>query len=393
MKKLLIFLFILNSSFLLAQLDTMDIRDAIGDLNSNSVKKGDFPGSIQLPGQNTSIGFGGFVKTILYVDSDKENKGDIITPGYFNPFESKGQFGISAKLSRFLFDARNKSSMGNLRGYFEVDFTNGGFNIRHAFANWKYGKHDILAGLFWSALMDLPALSAIEGTGEPSISGVIFNRQAQIRYTYNLSTAWNFHFSLEDPSSSDALIPSGFKPFTKAPDVITAIGVHDPNIGHIQIAGILRAIQIDSANKYNLTGTAKAISLASYLVLFGKGKLVVSASYGTGLGKYMLGVNGVAGYIDEQQKLSLAETYGGVISYQHKFSEKWRSNFGIGTAGLTNTETSKITFKNSIYGFTNIFCQIMPMFTVGLEYIYAESRYKGGLKALNNRIQLGIQVF
>lgn len=393
MKKLIVFMLMLNCSFLFAQFDTLDIRDAIGDLNSNSVKKGDFPGSIRLPGQETSIGFGGFIKTIMYYDTDKENKGDIVTPGYFNPSESKGQFGISAKLSRFLFDARTKSTLGDLRGYFEVDFTNGGFNIRHAFANWKYKKHDILAGIYWSALMDLPALSSIEGTGEPSISGVIFNRQAQVRYTYSINTKWNFHVSLEDPSSSDALIPTGFKPFTKAPDLIAAIGVHDSNIGHIQVAGILRAIQLDSANKYDLSGTAKALSLASYLVINSKGKLVISASYGTGLGKYMLGVNGIAGYIDNMQNLALAETYGGVISYRHIINDKWRTNLGFGTAGFSNIESSKVTFKNSIYAFTNVFYQIMPMFTIGLEYIHAESKYTDGIIAKDNRIQIGIQVF
>jgi hypothetical protein len=392
-KTLLIFLALLNASYLFAQLDTVEIRDAIGDLNSSAVKKGKFPGSIQLPDHNTSIGFGGFIKTIVYFDSDKENKSDVITPGYFNPAESKGQFGISAKLSRFLFDARNYSSFGNLRGYFEVDFTNGGFNMRHAYANWKNGKHDILAGLFWSGLMDLPALASIEGTGEPSISGVIFNRQAQLRYTYTISDKWNFHISLEDPSSSDALLPAGFKPFTKAPDVIAAVGVNDPGIGHVQLAGIVRVIQLDSANKYNLSGTATALSFASYLVIGSKGRLILSASYGTGLGKYMLGINGLAGYIDKQQKLALIDTYGGILGYSHKFNEKLRTNLGIGTAGLSNTENTNVTFEKSLYGFANIFYQIMPMFTAGIEYIYAESKYSGGVKAKNNRIQLGIQIF
>ena len=229
-KESLLFLLLLIVFRLAAQTDSLQVRDAIGDLNSSAVKKGDFPGFILLPGKKTSIGFGGFIRTIVYFDSHKENKSNTITPGFFNPMDNNGQFGISAQLSRFLFDARAKLPQGNLRGYFEVDFTNGGFNIRHAFANWRHGKHEILAGQFWSALMDLSALSYIEGTGEPSISGVIFNRQAQVRYTYYLNAKWKFQASIEDPSSSDALIPAGFKPFTVAPDIIAAIGVSDPKI-------------------------------------------------------------------------------------------------------------------------------------------------------------------
>ena len=105
-RPLLFVLVILATSDLFGQADTVVVRDQIGDLNSKAVRKGDFPGSIQLPGKLTAIGFGGFIKTILYCDSDKETKSDIITPGYFNPNEHSGQFGISASLSRFLFDAR-----------------------------------------------------------------------------------------------------------------------------------------------------------------------------------------------------------------------------------------------------------------------------------------------
>ena len=39
-------------------------RDAVGDLNAPSVKAGDFPGAIQLPGdEGISLAIGGFVKT------------------------------------------------------------------------------------------------------------------------------------------------------------------------------------------------------------------------------------------------------------------------------------------------------------------------------------------
>ncbi len=384
---------VLLTNKLFGQTDTIVVRDQIGDMNSTAVRKGDFPGSIQLPGKMTAIGFGGFIKTIMYCDSDKETKSDIITPGYFNPNENYGQFGISASLSRFLFDARARLPQGKLRGYFEVDFKNGGFNIRHAFATWQHGNHEILAGRFWSAFMDLPAVSFVEGTGEPSISGVIYNRQTQIRYSYQLNHAWKFHVSFEDPSSSDALIPAGFKSFTYVPDLIAAVGVTDPKTGHIQVAAMIRNIAVDSANTYHLSGTATAVSVASHLKVGNKGRLVASASYGKGLGKYLLGINGVAGYIDQQKKMALVTTYGAVLCYQHQYNPKWRSNLGIGTAGFSGVDKTFVTFRNSWYGNVNVFYQVMPMFTIGVEYIYAESNYSGEGKVLNHRFQIGIQVF
>jgi hypothetical protein len=391
--KFIMALLLFVTSKLFAQTDTLLGRDAIGDMNSTAVRKGDFPGSIQLPDKKTAIGFGGFIKTITYFDSHKEKKSDIITPGYFNPYENNGQFGISSSLSRFLFDARANLPQGKLRGYLEVDFANGSFNVRHAYATWKQGKNEVLAGRFWSALMDLPALSFLEGTGQPSISGVIYNRQAQVRYTRQLNNIWKFHISLEDPSSSDALIPSGFRALTSAPDVIMAIGATNPKIGHVQLAAILRKIDIDSLSLYRLSNTATGVSIASYLVVGNKGRLVSSASYGTGLGKYMLGINGVAGYITQPKTLSLAKTYGAVLNYQHKYNVKWRSNVGIGTAGLSDVTNTSVSFRNSWYGNVNLFYQVMPMFTIGMEYIYAESNYAAGAKAINHRFQIGIQIF
>ena len=147
--------------------------------------------------------------------------------------------------------------------------------------------------------MDLPVLAFVEGTGEPSISGVIYNRQAQIRYSYQISNSWKFHLSVEDPSSSDALLPPGFKPFTVAPDFIAAIGVTGSKTGHVQLAALIRKIVIDSSDTYRISGMATAVSMASYLLIGRQGRLVISASYGTGLGKYILGINGIAGYIDQ----------------------------------------------------------------------------------------------
>ena len=46
--------------------------DEVGDLNA-FVREGENPGSILLPGPaNVSIGFGGFVKSLAYADSDSE---------------------------------------------------------------------------------------------------------------------------------------------------------------------------------------------------------------------------------------------------------------------------------------------------------------------------------
>jgi DcaP outer membrane protein len=371
-----------------------DIRDAIGDLNANSIKKGGFPGAIQLPGKsNISIGFGGFIRTVVYHDSHKEQKGEIILPAYLNPADKAGQFGISSRLSRFLFDARAPTEKGNIRGYFEVDFTNGGFNIRHAYGSWANGKNEIMIGQYWSAFMDLGALAYIEGTGEPAISGAIFIRQGQIRYTRKVSTKFKWYASIEDPSSNDGIQTNGFTRFTAAPDFVAGFGISDPKIGHFQLGGVLRYLSVDSADYYKSNGTALGISFGSHLNTGSKGKLVLSGAYGKGLGRYLLGINGAAGYLDNNKQLQLANGYGAVISYQQQLTDMLRCNVGFGTAGIEDKNKSNITFKNSVYTNANLFIKITPFFTAGIEYIYGENNFTTGVKGMNHRVQIGVQVF
>lgn len=375
--------------------DSVFIRDGIGDLNANSVRKGTFPGSITLPGTNTSVGFGGFIKTISYIDSDKERKTDVPAAAYLDPTDQDGQFGISARLSRFLFDARAMVPKGMVRGYFEVDFTGDVFKLRHAYASYTQNKHELLAGQYWSAFMDLSALAYIEGTGEPAVSGAIFTRQPQIRYTYSLNREVKLYLSLEDPSSSDALTNEQFETFTSFPDIVAGVSFSKKGKGHFQIGALHRTVVVDSANQYNISASAFALSYGAHFTIAQKTTLVNSGSYGKGLGKYLLGVNGVAGYMSQPRNLNLLDAYGFALGVQHQLTEKIRCNAGWGTAGYVDPEQSKgrVGFRNSRYINANIFYSLAPFVTVGAEYIYGRASYVDDVNASNHRFQIAIQIF
>jgi hypothetical protein len=396
MKNIIFLTFLLSQITLLAQTKdtTGDFRDAIGDLNASSIKEGSFPGAIRLPGrQDISIGFGGFIRTVVYHDSHKQQKSEIILPAYLNPSDRNGQFGISSNLSRFLFDARALTPKGNIRGYFEVDFTNGGFNIRHAYGSWTRGKNEIMVGQYWSAFMDLGALAYIEGTGEPSISGAIFVRQGQVRYTRRVSDKFKWYVSIEDPSSNDGIQINGFNKSTVAPDLIAGIGFSDRKIGHLQIGGILRYLSVDSSGFYRSGGMAIGVSLGSHVNIASRGKLVFSGTYGKGMGRYLLGINGTAGYLDTDKNIQLANSYGAVVTYQHQLTDVVRCNIGFGTAGIQPKTKGLITFERSIYANANVFYKIAPFLTAGIEYIYGENSFTTGAKGLNHRFQIGVQMF
>jgi hypothetical protein len=276
-----------------------------------------------------------------------------------------------------------------------VDFTGDVFKIRHAYASYTHNKHELLAGQYWSAFMDLGALAYIEGTGEPAISGAIFTRQPQIRYTYTLNPGVKLYVSLEDPSSSDALTNERFETFTTAPDIVAGVSFSKKGKGHFQLGALHRTVVVDSANQYNLSASAFAVSYGAHLTIAKNTNLVSSGSYGKGLGKYLLGVNGVAGYMTEQIDLNLLEAYGFVLAVQHRLNDKVRCNAGWGTAGYVDPEQSKgrVGFRNSHYLNANIFYSLAPFVTVGAEYIYGRANYVDDVNASNHRFQIAIQIF
>lgn len=394
MKYLLITLLVAATPAFAQEEDTtLMVRDAIGDLNASSVKSGDLPGFIALPGKNVSIGFGGFIKTIGYRDSHKEQKGEVITPAYFNPADREGQFGMSARLSRFLFEAGASSGIGTIRGYFEVDFTTGGFNIRHAYGKWSHNKNEILAGQYWSAFMDLGALAYAEGTGEPAVNGIIFVRQAQLRFTHKFSPQLKAHISLEDPSSTDLRVPAGFGTYTSRPDLIAAITFSGASWGHLQLAGISRRLRADSADSYNSNKSTLGVSIGSHFNIGPKGKLVASATMGDGIGRYQLGLNGIGSYLDDSKLIQPYKCYGYAFLFQQPINAKWRFNLGYGKAGNRETAKTELAFENSTYANANVFIKLAPFLTVGMEYIYGENQFSSGATGKNHRIQFGIQIF
>jgi hypothetical protein len=121
-------------------------RDAVGDLNAPSVKAGDFPGAIQLPGDGISLAIGGFVVTAAIVDSHAEKMGADFVPATPGSSDNNGSFSIDSTLARLYFDARAPVPHGKVRGYIEYDMNasnNGslGVKLRHA-----YGKREIKDG-------------------------------------------------------------------------------------------------------------------------------------------------------------------------------------------------------------------------------------------------------
>ena len=94
---------------------------------ANVVTGGDFEGSYKLPGSNTSLKFGGYVKLDAIYDFDQkggDQQGGVTVDSATTPVDQDtGHFQMSVRQTRFTFDSRTASEdMGTVRAYLEVDF-------------------------------------------------------------------------------------------------------------------------------------------------------------------------------------------------------------------------------------------------------------------------------
>lgn len=380
-----------------------DVRDPVGDMNAEAVRRGEFPGSFRVPGpKNISLAIGGFVKTVAIFDSNAEGVGTQFMPAMLSN-DGSGAFSIDSTLTRIFIDGRAPVPDGSVRGYVEYDLngTNNGspdFKLRHAYGAWSSGRGTLTAGHTWSTLMDLKILP--EGLTEPTVSGVIFARQSMVRWSQAVGEGFAYHVALEDPSNNDVFsapsATSPVRPITSAPDLVLGLEYAAAGIWHVRIGGIARRLEVTSPDAGDRSTTAAGGTMTGRVNLFGKDRLVLSGVYGKGLGRYLLGIEPTSGstFDPVQAVIELRTNAGGMASYQHFWTGTLRSTVMTGAArsrpqyGLPGS-----SFDRSTYSAINLMWSVRPLVTIGIEYAYGTKDTTDNAKLDNQRIAFGIQFF
>lgn len=300
-----------------AQAGPGPVRDSVGDLNAGAVRSGEFPGSIRIPGsRDLSLAIGGFVKTAALWDTDAEQIGSDFLPSTLGlARDSTGNVSLDSTLTRLNLDARAPTrNDGLLRGYIESDLNanNDGTlqpKLRLAFGSWTTARGTLTAGQNWSTLMDTRILP--ESVTEPTVSGAIFVRQSQLRWSQELSQRWTYHVAIEDPSSGDLETDLANVAFgASIPDVIAGLEYDEPR-WHFRLSGIVRRLQFD-------TRTASAMKSA----------------------------DGVS-----PRRNQRAVNWGAFVTYQHHWSDVLRSSAMIGHARADALDGQPgLTFESTTYG-------------------------------------------
>jgi len=374
----------------------------------NVVTGGATKGSFKLPGSNTSITFGGYVKLDAVYSNPSAGVGttadlflqpNAIAVGPGAGDNERNQLKFGARESRMFAKTSTPTSWGDLVTYIEGDFygadgnesttNSSGLRLRHAYGTLGH----FLGGQTWTNFMYVPALPETLDFGGPV--GQIFDRQAQVRWTQPFEGSSSiapgqWSVSLENPESV-VTVPGGTSfraDDDRFPD-ITGQVVFNTAKGRIALSGILREIRADSKSPAALDQVwGGALSVAGVIPTIGKDDIRFTASAGNAIGRYSNGFFPDGVVVGADGRIHLAKQWGWFAAYRHFWNDRLRSNFVLSAASENNPADSPAsTNKSTRSAHVNLIWNPVPNTDLGMEYIYGFRETEDGLKGHLNRLQ------
>lgn len=372
---------------------------------ANTVTAGATPGSFKLPGSDTSVKFGGYVKAdLIYSDSSAgagSTLDQLLVPGSIaldNDTED-GQVTLHARQTRLNFATSTPTAWGELKTFVEADFfgANGneivsnsnGLRTRHAFGS----LGGLLVGQTWSTFMDAGSLPETLDFGGPV--GELFIRQTQVRWTQGFDGG-SWSVAAESPESylTTADAKGGVNSATdddKVPDLVGRLDFNT-SAGRYALAAMARNIRVDKA-----TGADDQWggALAAYGVVptVGKDTFQFSLTAGNALGRYMGQAVFTDGDVDAAGELSLNDQWGAILAYRHFWADNLRSTLALSTARASTPSgaTTANMNESADTAHLNLLWSPVTNTTFGLELIHARRETADGRNGELNRVQTSAQ--
>ncbi|HBK45581.1 MAG TPA: hypothetical protein DDZ67_03940 [Xanthomonadaceae bacterium] len=297
---------------------------------------------------------------------------------------------MHAKFSRINFGVDSVTDGGNKAGAMvELDFfgnslgnqtaTNTyGATLRHAYMYWN----NWLAGQTWSNFMDPAALPEAADFIGPT-DGVIFVRQAQIRYT-----SGGFSVALENPETT--LIGGTNSDRGGLPDLTLRYGWKG-DWGSFGVGGIVRQLKVDNvATGVDDSKVAGGLTLGGKWVAGDSDSLFYQLTGGEGIARYIgLGITQDAALDAADGRLDSTGVLAGYLGWRHQFTPKLRTNLIYARSDYDNdtalTGLAVTKTVQSIRG--NLFYSPLPKVDVGAELMYGKREVESGAKGDITRLQ------
>jgi len=325
--------------------------------------------------------------------SNDSNWYDVVRPSklpvYNNQYGKDGNFYASVRQTRLGFKTTTPVKNDTIKTIFEFELFGVGsdegqttFRLRHAYGEYK----QLGAGQTWSVFMDPDVFpDSIEYWGP---NGMVFYRNIQLRYipmtgTNSVAIAFEQPGGSGDPGvlADDPRI-TDFKARWPLPD-LSAQYRRTENWGHVQVAGILRAIEVDDLGTDPVDSsksfTGWGINLSSN-IKFSDDTLKLQVVYGEGITNYLNDATADIGALQVGNP-DLAETLpllGIVAFFDRTWNKRFTSTFGYSYQDIDNSVGQTASaFRTGQYALANLLYHPIKNITWGVELQWAKRENKG----------------
>lgn len=392
---------------------------------------GIFPGSVVVPGTNTSLKIGGYVKLDYTYDFsatedivgglnpgtiplDANVPGTTASPGH----NIHGVSQLTASESRFNIETRTPTSFGEVKTFIEGDFFNpnglvnsnsfkvesdsSGFELRYAYGT--LGQW--LLGQFNSLFRDISAEAETLDYNGP-ISGGVF-RQPLVRYLYPAGSGLEIAVAAENPQTfwteaTSAATLGGTTNTTfgtgqgdKVPDLTAAATLNAP-WGHVALRGVFRDLHDHNGTTISQSKFGWGLGLSGNLNTGGLDDLIAQVNGGEGVGRYM---NTFSPLVPDAvvntaaDKMTTIGAWGGLLGYQHWWTTTLRSTV-VGSylrqqnpSGAFTPAALAVQGKQWWTATLNLIWSPVPEIDTGIEFIRENRTLHDGQRGNANRAQL-----
>ncbi|WP_156433561.1 porin [Bradyrhizobium retamae] len=383
--------------------------------------QGSFPGSMRIPGTDTSFKLYGHAKLNVYGDLGPRNRSDTVTVPSIPlsrgalAARTPGDVAVSGRYSRLGLDVRTPISegFGTVRNVLEVDFAGqlsdpttqaiaSSYTTRLRLAFAEFGKTDgwgsIIAGQAWS-LYDDATLNPLRSVSDWSTPATTIVRQGAIQYSKSIGST-TFSVGLENTYSDvtstvgtgypDSNGGAGFT-LSGVPD-LTARALWRGESGSFALRGMMRNIEINNGagrltQRYDASTLGYGIGASGSLYLLdGRLALFATANYGPGIGRYLSMVSpgfgavtnfGLPGVTAQTATIDTVTAMAGVVGVQYKFLPNLQSNAFVAAGNLNYpdyvnqfTTTSSAINRSLWAASVNLIYSPVPSIDLGIEYLH-----------------------
>jgi hypothetical protein len=372
------------------------------DLPTSIVSAGDFPGSIRIPGTETSIKFGGqtrmvAVQTLKALGTDDRFVTSSI-PVTDPRSGEQARTVYSPIASRLSTEVRAPSARGALRLFIESDFAGAGraMRLRHAYIQTKH----FVAGQTWSTFSD-PEADTI-GIDFEGLNAISRFRQTQFRWTpSSTSSPYQWAFAVENPDPD----LTGAQGLNFTPDFVARLKWQPGrtrelllHTSHIQTSLLVRQLRGEATAQpgvgLNTGGVGGNISGVLVPRWDADDRVKFAAIGGTGVGRYIADLSSLGGqdavYDSVQLRLRPLPVLSGYFGYEHAWSRTLTSAVTYGVVNVRNLDIQPDdAFQRTQRGSVNLIWNPVPFTDVVVEFLGGRRVNKNGESATSSQVQIG----